>query len=501
MTLIRRADLRPPRALRPGAGRLRPGPDADATATVLEQRLAAALKPPVTEVASFRRVGSGPLPAAADGKARRIVYYNAGAEAEPGRRLRVLERPQRHAPSRPSWAPPRRGSPASSRAATRRRRAARSRQRHVRRRGRDLAAVPWVAPEVGQGSPENNTGPPSEAKRLLDAVQALLTGGGGDRALRSTIVAEELAKAYGWMQLRVDRLDRGVRRRRGPGRRRVCQRCRPSSPASSAGTACRPRAVATAGSIENARLVAQKLADVGLIQSDVAAPGGGRGGAVRHRRRHGRAAGAWQPVPGGDPDRDGQGLADRDRRRPQGQARRARAARAPARARTPKRCWPPAAWPPADLAAMQGGGAGRGPTAARRRRGRRGDHDPGRTRPRLQEAAAATGIKLLSLGTQERAILAGGHPDLVPVTLPPNTYPGQTETVETVAVTALLVGSADLSDATVEALLTEVYGGIDFVQAGSPAGSLISRSNAQQGVTLRWHPAAERFLLRPAATQ
>ena len=69
------------------------------------------------------------------------------------------------------------------------------------------------------------------------------------------------------------------------------------------------------------------------------------------------------------------------------------------------------------------------------------------------------------------------------------------------AVTALLVGTAALSDATVEALLTEVYGGIDFVQAGSAAGALISKATAQQGVTLPWHPAAERFLLRPTATQ
>src|SRR5262245_11710953 len=52
-------------------------PDADTTRSVLEQRLAAALKPPVTEIVSFRRLGSGPLPAGADGRARRIVYYNA----------------------------------------------------------------------------------------------------------------------------------------------------------------------------------------------------------------------------------------------------------------------------------------------------------------------------------------------------------------------------------------------------------------------------------------
>ena len=52
------------------------------------------------------------------------------------------------------------------------------------------------------------------------------------------------------------------------------------------------------------------------------------------------------------------------------------------------------------------------------------------------------GSSCCSLGTQERAILAGAQPDLVPVTLPPNTYPGQTETVDTVAVTAILVGTA-----------------------------------------------------------
>ena len=44
-------------------------------------------------------------------------------------------------------------------------------------------------------------------------------------------------------------------------------------------------------------------------------------------------------------------------------------------------------------------------------------------------------------------------------------------------------------------------GSIDFVQAGSAAGALISKATAQQGITLPWHPAAERYLLRPTATQ
>ncbi|MFL5333342.1 MAG: TAXI family TRAP transporter solute-binding subunit, partial [Geminicoccaceae bacterium] len=119
----------------------------------------------------------------------------------------------------------------------------------------------------------------------------------------------------------------------------------------------------------------------------------------------------------------------------------------------------------------------------------------------LQEAAAAGTIRLLPIGAQERAILTAGHPDLVPVTLPANTYPGQTQAVDTVAATALLVATAGLPDSTIEGLLKQVYDGIDFVQAGSTAGSLIARGTAQVGLTLPLHPAAERFLLRPVATQ
>ena len=40
-------------------------------------RLAQAFPEPVLQLTSLRRLGSGPLSAAADGSARRLVYYNA----------------------------------------------------------------------------------------------------------------------------------------------------------------------------------------------------------------------------------------------------------------------------------------------------------------------------------------------------------------------------------------------------------------------------------------
>ena len=87
------------------------------------------------------------------------------------------------------------------------------------------------------------------------------------------------------------------------------------------------------------------------------------------------------------------------------------------------------------------------------------------------------------------------------MTLPAHTYPGQAQAVDTVAATALLVATAGLPDSTVEGLLQQVYGGIDFVQAGSTAGAMIAKATAREGLTLPLHPAAERFLLRPVATQ
>lgn len=474
-------------------------PDADATREVLSERLAAALKPPVTEVTSFRRIGSGPLAASADGKARRIVYYNA-----------VLKLSQDVDFS--SWNGLNASAFATLLGATEKgvigirqdgNKAGDALRVHGSvtfvDEGGTWQAVPWVSPEVGVASPENNTGPPSEAKRLLDSIQALAEGGGADRAQRNAIVAEELSRSLRWIQLRVDRLDQAFVLTGGQAGGEYAGVAAIIA-GQLAGHGLEARAVPTGGSVENARLVAQKLADVGLVQNDIAAlAASGAGpfasdGALADLRALGSLfPEAIQIVTAKDSPIAT--IADLKGKRVElglsGSGTRANAEAVLAANGV--------ALP--DLAATQGVGLSEGLRLLAA-----GELDavittiaaPARA---LQEAAAATGIKLLSLGTQERAILAAGHPDLVPVTLPPNTYPGQTESVDTVAVTALLVGTATMSDATVEALLTEVYSGIDFVQAGSTAGGLISRATAQQGVTLPWHPAAERFLLRPAATQ
>jgi TRAP transporter TAXI family solute receptor len=474
-------------------------PDEAAVREVLGERLEAALKPPVTEVVSFRRVGSGPLPAAEDGRARRIVYYNA-----------VLRLNQDVDFS--SWNGLNASAFATLLGATERgivgiRQDGNQTGDELRVHGSATfvdqdgtwQAVPWVPPQVGVASPADNTGPPSEAKRLLDAIKALLSGGGGPRELRTAVVTEELGQAFATMRLRVDRLDQAFVLAGGQAGGEYAAVAELVA-ARLGERGLRAQAVATAGSFANVDLIRRDLADAAIVQSDVAAaaakgsdPFAGPGALDRLR-----ALGSLFPeavqivVAAGSPIAT---IADlKGKRVDIGQ---------PGSGTRPNA---EAVLAASGVAVADLAEAGQGGLAEGLRRLAAGELDavvttiaaPARS---LQLAAAAGGIRLLSIGTQERAILAGAQPDLVAVTLPPNTYPGQTESVATVAVTAMLVGTADLPDSTVETLLGEVYGGIDFVAAGSTAGSLISRSTAQIGLTLPLHPAAERFLLRDPATQ
>lgn len=474
-------------------------PDADATRAVLQQRLAAALKPPVTEVVSFRRLGSGPLPAGPDGRARRIVYYNA-----------VLKLTQDV--DFTSWNGLNAVAFAALLGATER--GVIGIRQDGNRSGDELKvhgsatfidengiwqAVPWIAPNVGIASPEDNTAPPSEAKRLLDQIHTTLDDGSGSRQQRAAIVAEELAKSAAAIRLRLDRLDRRLVLAGGQEGGEYAEVAGLIAGAIS-GHGLAAQAVASDGSWDSVRLLREGLAEVALVQNDVAGAAARGEGAVALDAALPdlRALGSLFPEPvqivvaAGSPIA---AIADLKGKRVDigqpGSGTRANAEAVLAASGVAVR----------DLGEAKELGLAQGLQMLAA-----GEIDAVITTlaapaHSLQLAAGGPGIRLLSIGTQERAILTGGRRDFVPVTLPPNTYPGQAEDVETVAVTALLVGTTGLADSTVETLLQEVYGGIDFVAAGSAAGALISKATGRTGLTLPLHPAAERFLLRDAPSQ
>ena len=471
-------------------------PDGDAARQVLQQRLTEALGPSAAEIVSFRRLGSGPLPTDGDGRARRIVYYNA-----------VLKLAQDV--DFTTWNGLNVVAFATLLGATERgiagiRQDGNHRDDELRVHGSATfvddggawRAVPWVAPPVGEASPANNTGPPSEAKQLLDSVQALLASGAGARTQRQTIVAEELGPAYERMRLRLDRLNQALVVAGGQPEGAYNQiaallatRLEASGLAASA--------VATAGSVDNARMLQQQLTGVALLQNDIAALAAKGEGpfAVDGAMPELRALGSLFPeaiqiVTAADSPITS--VADLKGRRIE-IAQPGSGARANAEA-----VLAAAGLAPTDLVAVGEAGLAEG-----LRMLAAGETDAVFTTmvapaSSLQQAFTADAAKLVALGPEVRAALMAAHPDLVPVTLPANTYPGQTEAVDTLAVTALLVGTAALPDATVEAVLAQIYGGIDFVAAGSTAGSFISKATARQGLTLPLHPAAERILPPPA---
>ena len=111
----------------------------------------------------------------------------------------------------------------------------------------------------------------------------------------------------------------------------------------------------------------------------------------------------------------------------------------------------------------------------------------------LQQASARGRIRLLPLSEAEQDALVARGKAYVRMVLPPSTYPGQREPVPTVAVTALMAARAGLPDADVARVLSALFQDIDFVRRGSAAGSLISESSADAGLTIPMHPAAIAF--------
>lgn len=111
----------------------------------------------------------------------------------------------------------------------------------------------------------------------------------------------------------------------------------------------------------------------------------------------------------------------------------------------------------------------------------------------LQPVAMRSGIRLLSLQDSAVDKLVEQNHGLVPITLPANTYAGQSSPVRTVATVALLVTTSEVPDIEVERLTRGVFGGLDFSVLGSAEGTRVSKQTALLGITIPLHPGASRF--------
>lgn len=105
-------------------------------------------------------------------------------------------------------------------------------------------------------------------------------------------------------------------------------------------------------------------------------------------------------------------------------------------------------------------------------------------------------MSVLSLDVEAVAKLNANIRGLVPITIPAHTYPGQTEDVRTVAATALLVTHSAVPDSVVTALLEVLYD--PQTASESVVAARLSRRRALLGITIPLHEGAAVFFERKA---
>jgi TRAP transporter TAXI family solute receptor len=117
----------------------------------------------------------------------------------------------------------------------------------------------------------------------------------------------------------------------------------------------------------------------------------------------------------------------------------------------------------------------------------------------LQKLATRQKIRLLALDNSIIERLVTENPGLIRLTLPANTYPGQTEQVTTVAATALLVTHSDAPQAEVSLLVKLIFDQTDYLTSASAQGAKISKRSGLRGITIPVHAGATRYFGATAA--
>ena len=465
------------------------GPGAAEVEKDVQERIAQAFAGGAVRLASFRRVGSSPLAADEDGRARRIVYYNATLTLDRDIDLS-------------SWQSLNLAAVADLLGATEK--GISGLKQGGNRKGDTLYVHGTITYAADQGHwkpiqtvrmplaeppPEDNTGPPAVARQIIENIRTLFDEAATAEERRA-IITDELARAYSRMRLRLDRLGRLFVVAGGPEAGEY-QQVATLIAATLQQAGVPSRAVSTDGSIENVGLLAGRLANVALVQNNIAI-----------RAREGQAPFVCTAVPelralaSLFPEQvhvilshgaQVASLADlRGKRVDVGLPN--SGTRFDAEALLAE-----AGLTLADLGEASGRGLADGLDALRRDELDAVIATISAPARRIQAVAEGDGLRLLSLSETEQARLANANTGFVGAVLPAGTYPGQTQPVRTVAVAALLAAPADLPDAEAATLLRDVFDGIDFFAAGSAAGSQISRTTARTGVGIPWHPAAEQF--------
>ena len=105
----------------------------------------------------------------------------------------------------------------------------------------------------------------------------------------------------------------------------------------------------------------------------------------------------------------------------------------------------------------------------------------------------ATSVEIVVVEIPAAVVDKVGAP-YVKVTIPANTYTGQTDAVQTAAVVNYLVTHSDMKDEAVYQMTKAVYESLPDLVAAHAAARDIKLENAMQGMPVPMHPGAEKYL-------
>ena len=111
----------------------------------------------------------------------------------------------------------------------------------------------------------------------------------------------------------------------------------------------------------------------------------------------------------------------------------------------------------------------------------------------ITELATTNGVYLVNIDGDLRDAIIKEHSYYSAFQIPADTYPGQTEPVETLTVKATVIVDADLDENTVYNMTAAIFDHADEIAAENAKGNELTLDNATSGMTVPFHKGAARY--------
>lgn len=111
----------------------------------------------------------------------------------------------------------------------------------------------------------------------------------------------------------------------------------------------------------------------------------------------------------------------------------------------------------------------------------------------VMELSSTNSVKILNIDGAEAEALVAKYPFYTAYTIPKDTYNGMTEDAKTVSVKATFIVSPELSEDVVYNMTKAIFEGKEDIAAGHAKGAEIDPVYAVEGISVPFHPGAEKY--------